>query len=142
MVDNPHPIERTGADPVTPDAVRARSSEVFGGIDLGVSGTYPNSFGTITVKCYEGGMFIARAVVNGIEAYRMERIEAGEYHTFNGTDSGREVRLILTDGGEVRITRRTLQRSSGTSNFASIIDETIKDPGARVEIAQIMGIKV
>lgn len=145
MVDNPHPIETTGADPITSDAVRARVGEFFQGIDLSVSGDYTSGIARIIVTAFKDG-FIASAGVNGMSVARIEKEEHGEYHTLFGRDD-KDGRITVSSGDlqsdnpEVSITRTTLERINMPNTFVRK-ETTILDPDKRVKAAQIVGVRV
>lgn len=145
MVDEPHPIERTGADPVTPSAVHNRANEVFGGIDLGIPGTTSLGLGTITVGGdYEGGNYFAEAKVNGILVASMATEGDLESICFSGEEPGGAtvtVQLKKTPDGETIDIKRRVTRHMGTTNVHQFV-EWVGDPSERTKIAQIMGIKV
>lgn len=144
MVDNPHPIERTGADPVTPNVVRNRANEVFGGIDLNTPGNTQIGIGVITVgRIPQNRGYFAEARVHGILVASIANEGDTEAIYFTGEEPGGSrvsVQLVKTVEAEtVDIRRKTMRHVTG--NLYEM-DEQIKSPSERAKIARGVGIKV
>lgn len=144
MVDNPDPIERTGADPVTPDAVRARVGEVFDGIDLSTSGQHTRGLVDFSVSTYSSGLY-AEASINGLRVADINTGEHGKNYSLYGRRNALTTIVVRTNvapGYEASVDIVSTRLVPAAPGYHQVKEATVVDLAERVEIAQIVGIKV
>src|SRR3989344_6531347 len=130
MTDVPLPIETTGADPVTPDAVRARIGEVFDGIDLSTSGQYTRGLVDFWVSTYSTGLY-AEASINGLRVADINTGEHGETHSLYGRRNELTtvvVRTNVSPGHDASVDIVSRRLMPATPGYYLINEATVVNP--------------